>query len=323
MELNKYIRPRDILRMHHYLTIEIEPKHIPNYDTTYINSAIQKLDPKYQKLLYYKIIVDKAIKEIIAFYKLYARYNLFTYILNDPGEYIRLDIEALPKLYPITLVRAPVPWHTQYTLAKQFAERHYHNGNTVIIKIRDLWLKRFNDLVIVPVEKLHDENNQSINCDVLKMKVKRFCAETRQCLENDWLPSCADVVLKYKKSWHKLIPKHASESVEIVRQFFDTINSLLSLQLRSLVMKSLYVFQGFFKTYSNGNDYENEYYDLCFINMPLITIYLTENVQLQPSLEEVDVMFHECFMDILEVNKELVKIEILLFPGTLIIIKLS
>lgn len=54
----------------------------------------------------------------------------------------RLGFKTFPKDFPTMLVRAPVPWHTQYCLATQYMEKHYYNGNIIVRKIRDLWYQK-------------------------------------------------------------------------------------------------------------------------------------------------------------------------------------
>lgn len=54
----------------------------------------------------------------------------------------RLGFKSFPKDFPILLVRAPVPWHTQYCLSTQYMEKHYYNANIIVRKIRDLWFQK-------------------------------------------------------------------------------------------------------------------------------------------------------------------------------------
>lgn len=72
-------------------------------------------------------------------YDKHMRKYLLKYVLNDPYEWDRLRIVTFPFDYPTLIVRAPVPWHTQYNLAKQHIERHLFICNKVLLSIRNLW----------------------------------------------------------------------------------------------------------------------------------------------------------------------------------------
>lgn len=53
-----------------------------------------------------------------------------------------------------------------------------------------------------------------------------------------WIPECASVLNFYKDLWLQRIPQ-TSEAPVYVLEFFSWVSSLMSLQLRTLVMDSL------------------------------------------------------------------------------------
>lgn len=88
--------------------------------------------------------------------------------------------------------------------------------------------KRFEELGSFPLEP-----------SIFEEKVNSLCEEVRNILEKEWLSRVADIFLELKHYWKQYIPKKAGESLELVESFFRCVNSLMSLQLRGLVMRSL------------------------------------------------------------------------------------
>lgn len=118
-------------------------------------------------------------KEILAFYYEKMRLNLLNYILKDPKERDRLKIKWITPDYPTLIIRAPVPWHASYNLNKQLMERHFYNGNIVVLQIRDLWEDLYSDMLIVSVDRLEDVGKFPLELDVLEEQIDRLCAESR------------------------------------------------------------------------------------------------------------------------------------------------
>lgn len=54
-----------------------------------------------------------------------------------------------------------------------------------------------------------------------------------------WIPNCAQVFLDKKDLWYHLVPQNDVDSLELVKQFFASVGSLMSIQLRNLVINSL------------------------------------------------------------------------------------
>lgn len=55
-----------------------------------------------------------------------------------------------------------------------------------------------------------------------------------------WLPRCADKFLDLKMAWRSLVPEKNRDSLKLIQSFFYCARILMSMQLRSLVMRSLH-----------------------------------------------------------------------------------
>ena len=54
-----------------------------------------------------------------------------------------------------------------------------------------------------------------------------------------WIPSCAKIFVDNQEYWQYLVPHKEEDSSTLIEEFFACVAALMSLQLRSLVIKSL------------------------------------------------------------------------------------
>ncbi|XP_057653134.1 dynein axonemal heavy chain 3 [Diorhabda carinulata] len=318
-EMHKFIKERDIERMLYYLTEGISPEHVPPYDEELIKCAMAKIPEKYKALKEYKGLMQSDRKSLRKYFCIFMRKHLLQYVLKDPAEWKRLRFQTFPSDFPIMMVRAPVPWHSTYCISTQLMEKHYYNGNMIIRKIRDLWWDRYDNMLIVPQERLLNADGKSLAPDELEQRVTDICEGARNVIINEWLPACADIFLEYREHWKQYIPKTASEPPIIVERFFDCVNLLMSMQLRWLVEKSLDHFKNIFVKFKHGNEFEGDYQDLTLINIPLITLTVepilgTNQLIFTPTLEDIQLLLQKCFGKILEINRRVPRIEMIMFP---------
>lgn len=76
------------------------------------------------------------------------RIAMLDYIMLDPQERARLNIQTYPVRYPALAIRAPVPWHQSYITATERAFYSLYIGNSMIHALRDLWDTRYNTIVM-------------------------------------------------------------------------------------------------------------------------------------------------------------------------------
>ncbi|XP_030747452.1 dynein heavy chain 3, axonemal isoform X2 [Sitophilus oryzae] len=313
------VKKNDMERIVYYLGEGIDPKDIPPYNRELLVRAKRKIPDKYRSVKGYKNMISAHECEVQRWYCIYMRYNMVQYVLNDPNEWKRLRIESFPKPYPALVVRAPVPWHNQYCVSKQYMERHYFQGNIVIRKIGELWYNKYQSIYILPMDQLELESAPfPLVPSAFEERVDLLCNETRRILLAKWLPDCADIFLAFKKDWRQYVPKKVGGSCKLVEMFFYCVNTLLSMQLRSLVIKSLEHFRDFIINFSCGNDYGSEYEDLALIKLPVLNIKVlpkigTTDLTLSPSLDGVQHMLTKCIRTILDVNKNVDRIQNIMF----------
>lgn len=104
-------------------------------------------------------------------------------------------------------------------------------------------------MLILPTDKLEEEIRFPQDPSYFEQKVIETCDKSRRVLLKEWLPMCADILLKYKQTWRRFIPKKQGEALANMQRFFGSINALLSKQLRLLVVRSLQHFLQFLQKF--------------------------------------------------------------------------
>lgn len=111
------------------------------YPSFYLERAQQLIPRRYRKLAAYKSIMASYPPEVQMFYDDKMRVNLLKYLLMDPYERERLNIQTFPFDYPVLTVTAPVPWHINFCVAKNFLQMRYFLGNPAIMAVQYAWEK--------------------------------------------------------------------------------------------------------------------------------------------------------------------------------------
>ncbi|XP_046404632.1 dynein axonemal heavy chain 3 [Ischnura elegans] len=319
IDQSKYVREEDLARIEHYIHNEIGKHMIENYPIYFLENAKRKLKPKYFTNKRLEPVFEELKREIIENYYLGVRKTIVDYIMLDERERIRLDIQTFPIAYSTMTIRAPIPWHQQIINSRQFVSHNVYIGDASMLALRRLWEESFRDRLIIPVKRLDEVNPLPLDLQLIENQVKLLCAEARSFLLNEWLPQCADIFARMKECWIHLVPRKKSDSLVLIEKYFNSGASLMSIQLRSLVVKSLYHLLEMMKTFQEGNNYSGEYQDYMYLNAPMIKVYVlpvlgTSELKFSPDLAEIRAFVLNCFESIISVNTHVPRVEQYLFP---------
>jgi dynein heavy chain len=145
---------------------------------------------------------------------------------------------------------------------------------------------------------------------------QKKCLEQRELLEKNWIPKCAKAILELKEHWKHLVPMEEDASLELPMRFFASIATLMSNQLRDLVVDSLAEFVNFLEQYKNGNYFE-VYEALEYKRKPalIIKLYIDDpKIEFQPGFKQIETLILNCFTFLLKSSEELPRVEVELFP---------
>ncbi|XP_033281843.2 dynein axonemal heavy chain 3 [Orcinus orca] len=242
--------------------------------------------------------------------------SIVDYILMDPMERKRLFIESIPRAFPQRVIRAPVPWHSVYRNAKKWNEDHLHTVNPMMLSLKQLWFTEFKDLRFVRTAELL-AGKLPLQPHEYQDVIQKHCMEARQILLNKWIPTCAQLFVSQKEQWILFAPKSDYGSSRRIEEYFASVASFMSLQLRELVIKSLKDLVSFFLVHKDGNDFEEPYQEMEFFIPQLIMIKLEVNepiIAFNPSFDDCWELIHNSFLEIIKNSRGIPKVESILFP---------
>ncbi|KAJ8664277.1 hypothetical protein QAD02_005939 [Eretmocerus hayati] len=254
--------------------------------------------------------------EIIEYYEESMRWSIVDHLLKDSRQRAQLGISATPIEIPIFLIRAPVPWHQSKITATNFMRHDLFVTNEISREIRYIWHDRYEQMVVVRMDALGELPVPALE---LMPRVESLCSKMRHLLLTEWLASVAELFLERKRVWACLFDAGPTGSVALVKNFFRSIDGLLSRQVRSLILASLRHLRDFLRRYSEGNYFPDEYRDLTFIETPFVTLpaeteFTDGEVHCRPSVMDMRNVLLKCFIKIIDVATDFPSIQNVLFP---------
>ncbi|KAG8513614.1 Dynein heavy chain 3, axonemal [Galemys pyrenaicus] len=238
------------------------------------------------------------------------------YILLDPRERKRLFIETIPREFPQRVIRAPVPWHTVYKNSKKWNEEHLHTVNPMMLSLKELWFSEYRDLRFVRTAELLAGKLPLLPHEYREV-IQNHCMELHQILLNKWIPTCAQLFVSQKERWVHFAPKSDYDSSRNIEEYFASIASFMSLQLRELVVKSLEDLLSFFMIHKDGNDFKEPYQEMEFFMPQLIMVKLEVEepiIVFNPSFDDCWQLIYNSFLEIIKNSQGIPKVEAVLFP---------
>ncbi|XP_012645608.2 dynein axonemal heavy chain 3 [Microcebus murinus] len=242
--------------------------------------------------------------------------SIVDYILMDPMERKRLVIEGIPRTFPQRVIRAPVPWHSVYKSAKKWNEEHLHTVNPMMLCLKELWFAEFRDLRFVRTAELLEGKLPLLPHEYQDV-IQKHCMEARQILLSKWIPTCAQLFVSRREQWVHFAPKSDYDSSRNIEEYFASVASFMSLQLRELVIKSLEDLVSFFMIHKDGNDFEEPYKEMDFFIPQLIMIKLKVSdpiIIFKPSFDDCWELIRNSFLEIIKNSNGIPKVESILFP---------
>nr|KAG5713480.1 hypothetical protein BaRGS_025028 [Batillaria attramentaria] len=259
---------------------------------------------------------DDLLEEIDADYEFSSRKAIVDYVLKDPAERERVHIKWTPKPFPQRVVRAPVPWHDTYTSRKSFNESHLFITNPIMLQLQNLWFDQFSHLRFVNLKELLAADLPLLPTEFESL-VKKQCWEAHEHLRKSWIPTCAKLFIDNQECWQHLVPPSEGDSTELVQEFFSCVASLMSIQLRSMVINSLADFLSFFQIHEKGNDFGEEFDELQYVMAQVMIIKLRveePKIIFDPLFKEIRDIILRCFSEIIASGDGLTRVECELFP---------
>lgn len=99
----------------------------------------------------------------------------------------------------------------------------------------------------------------------IEPRLNALCVAATNVLVKEWLADVAEIFLEKKYDWSQYFETQPDASTAMIERYFRSVNSLLSKQLRIMIMRTLEDVRDFFMRYEAGNAFEGDYKDLMFL----------------------------------------------------------
>ncbi|KAI3380917.1 hypothetical protein SNEBB_002522 [Seison nebaliae] len=316
--------PSDIKRYEHYVAHGVARDRIaPQGTETLIN--VQKLFPPIIRERLARS--DKAITNIFSqlkeeeaeVYYISLQKAIVDYILIDPTEKGRLNINSTPRDYSIKTIRAPVAWHKRYKQGKSSLQLRLHNSNPIVLTIRRMWNEKYSQLRFISKKQLLNFKLPLKPMAFESMLIEE-CGKILKILNEDWVPYCSNLITTETAHWAYMVPQEeiaSSSDLDRVRQFFASVYSLMSKQIRDCVIQSIVELTEFLQTYEEGNDFEESTDEVKYRQVPALSLMVRideETINYRPHEYELEEILVRCYKEILDSGAKVIRVETVLFP---------
>lgn len=117
----------------------IDLDYLQPFDISMMDKILDLVPEELRSHWEFRFFYEKFLNKLKKYYYNALRKAILNYDLCDVVERRRLDIQTLPHEWPPIIIRAPIPWHTNVTIAKHRLSNHYHLGSEIQIALRVLW----------------------------------------------------------------------------------------------------------------------------------------------------------------------------------------
>ncbi|ESO02274.1 hypothetical protein HELRODRAFT_188646 [Helobdella robusta] len=255
-------------------------------------------------------------KEVLEDYKNSLKISIVNYILEDPNQRTRLNIHATPWQWPVRVIRAPVPWHDKLKSISHFIKNHLQLLNPIMDRLQLLWVKEYSNTKFISKEGLLNNNLPMLPAE-MKKYIEDCCWNMREQLKKNWVPTVADILIEMRSLWQFMVPRTDDGSTVRVQEFFSCIAALMSLQLRSLVIRSLDEYLAFFEDYAAGNDFQPPFNDSMFLMKSCLLFKIrVQDLQIEfyPLFDEVEENIIASIREIIYCAEGIPRVDHKLFP---------
>ncbi|XP_076804189.1 dynein axonemal heavy chain 3-like isoform X1 [Clavelina lepadiformis] len=316
--MNDSIQPsrQDLERYHYYITKGIAAHQLAGPPPGQMERIQRSLPEKLQDNSDLNLMMNDLREEVLKYYDFSYRKAIIDYILSDDTERRRVHVAAIPRPFLLHTIRAPVPWRSSCLSARDFCKRSLFTVSSLMLHLQNLWFDRFVDLRFVDVGELLN-SQLPLHPNEFEDVVSSHCLRTRDTLLKEWIPAAVKLFLDYKETWMHLVPLNDNDSTVQVQEFFACAASLMSNQLRGMVINSLSDLVDFFRMHEDGNDFGEEYTDLryCVRSVMLLKLQVRDaKLYFSPSFADCRDVMLNCFSHITSAAESIPRVECDMFP---------
>ncbi|XP_065680811.1 dynein axonemal heavy chain 3 isoform X1 [Hydra vulgaris] len=315
IENQRYTEPNseDIQRYHYYILHGVSTQDICPLDTVMVDRVISECLSTHYDLQKYSVLISNLKEEVHYDYEISCKKSIVDYILKDKNECQRLNIGSVPLVHLSKCLRAPVPWRTVFQSSKEFIQKHLMKINPVMGSLQNLWDQKFSSCRFIDIFKIKNAG-LPLSLQAFEDLIDCCCLEGKQILKTVWLPACIQLLHEMEDHWKHLIVK----SAQLIQEFFSAVSTVMSMNLRSMVINSLKDFALFLFSYMKGNHFNNQAEMHQFFNPQIFlvdVVLINSQIIFQPSLNSFQDLLMRVFQKVTCSSESIPRVETVLFPN--------
>lgn len=143
-EINKHIKSpsnQDLERYYYYIEKGTDLRMIASLPKNQFDSFYNLVPASFRNTSVPLVneLMEELNKEVSNEYVNSMKKSIVDYVLMNLEERKRLKIEWIPKKFNLKTIRAPVPWHDEYSQSHAWVQVNMHNVNKINSHLQDLW----------------------------------------------------------------------------------------------------------------------------------------------------------------------------------------
>jgi dynein heavy chain len=202
------------------------------------------------------VLTPQAVEELIRTllvevkrdYTLSVKRSILDYVLMNPAERARLGIpypppvaaRALPWGLNLAALQPPLSW--RYSIERSFVSlsKNLFCNNSAMLALLSIWTK-YKDVLLFD---LPAASELPMSMDAFEARQRRHLVKVHKVFATQWADECEQVMRRYAKD-NSLTDNNSG-------RFFESVASLMSIQLRTIMHRSAAAYHAFFVQYVNA-----------------------------------------------------------------------
>ena len=126
-------------RYEYYVHQGISPSDIAPMPPETVENIHHHLHPSLLQNPEWQSLREHLLEEVQESYQLSLQKSIVDYVLRDSSELNRLRIASVPRVFPLKMIRAPVPWHDSMREAFDAQSQQLFITNRIMSELQLLW----------------------------------------------------------------------------------------------------------------------------------------------------------------------------------------
>ncbi|XP_047008198.1 dynein axonemal heavy chain 7-like [Ictalurus punctatus] len=295
---------KSMLKYYNYIRYGIDTHNVPPMEDSWLESILSRVPSPLKTLT---SCVEVLSDEIRADCLQSVKKAIVDFALCGSREYEEQEVDSLPP-HREEMALLPKPWKASFHQSQNRMSQHLHAFNPTMLSVLNLWHVSFKNFRLLDVTEFHNRE-EAIDIFDFYQIAGQHIKSAEDVLLKKWFPDVQQIY--YQGIKHNLIPKN--NNLPQLQSFFNCVAALMSSQLHSLALESIYDYTRLIAQVSPSvRAYEH----------PGFVLHLTlrqNKITLHPDFKDVETILLNVYDEMLKCVSLVPRVETKLYsewPGT-------